>query len=67
METSTNTQPDRIAWSITDISKLTGLSPGFLRNEQRAGRLPVKKFGRRVLVLNDDLRVYLKNGSEPQN
>lgn len=54
----------RAAWSLTEISALTGLSVGYLRNEQRAGRLPVKKFGRRVVVLNHDLQNYLESGSE---
>ena len=54
----------RAAWSLTEISALTGLSVGYLRNEQRAGRLPVKKFGRRVVVLNQDLQTYLQRGSE---
>jgi hypothetical protein len=54
----------RAAWSLAEISSLTGLSVGYLRNEQRAGRLPVKRFGRRVVVLDQDLQVYLKRGSE---
>lgn len=64
MERETQTQNARIAWSIADISKLTGLSPGFLRNEQRAGRLPIKRFGRRILVLDQDLQNYLSQGSK---
>jgi hypothetical protein len=39
------------------------LSLGFLRNEVRAARLPVRKFGRRVLVLDEDLKRYLDTGS----
>ena len=53
----------RIAWSLADISKQTGLSLGFLRNEVRAERLPIRKFGRRVLVLDEDLRAYVTRGS----
>ncbi len=63
METNV-TQSDRIAWSLAEIAKQTGLSLGFLRNEVRAARLPVRKFGRRVLVLDGDLRAYLARGSE---
>lgn len=59
----TTTTP-RIAWSLTEISILTGLSLGYLRNEQRSGRLPIKKFGRRVVVLDQDLQAYLTRGSE---
>ncbi len=58
----TQTQ-ERIAWSLADIAKQTGLSLGYLRNEVRAKRLPVRKFGRRVLVLNNDLQSYLESGS----
>jgi hypothetical protein len=54
----------RAAWSLAEISHRTGLSIGYLRNEQRAGRLPVKRFGRRILVLDGDLQKYLAQGSE---
>lgn len=49
----------KLAWSLTEISKQTGLSVSFLRKEIRAGRLPVKRFGRRILVLDADLNAYL--------
>lgn len=53
----------KIAWGLAEIAKSTGLSLGFLRNEVRRNALPVKRFGRRVLVLEEDLRRYLENGS----
>ncbi len=64
METTATAQ--RIAWSLADIAERTGLSLGFLRNEVRAARLPVKHFGRRVLVLDEDLRRYLNEGSNAE-
>jgi excisionase family DNA binding protein len=54
----------RIAWGLHDIANATGLSMGFLRNEVRAGRLSVRRFGRRVLVRDEDLKSYLDRGSE---
>ena len=54
----------RIAWSLSDISEATGLSLGFLRNDVRRGSLRIRKFGRRVLVLDSDLRAYLSKGSQ---
>jgi hypothetical protein len=60
----TKEKAERIAWSLSDISDSTGLSLGFLRNEVRRGTLPIKKFGRRVLVLEKDLRNYLEGGSQ---
>src|SRR2546426_10851687 len=54
----------RMAWGLSEISQSTGLSVAFLRAEVRAGRLPVRRFGRRVLVRDDDLKHYLSRGSE---
>lgn len=61
MEGSATNQ--RTAWSLSEISSSTGLSLGFLRNEAKRGALPVKRFGRRVLVLAEDLQTYLARGS----
>ena len=49
----------KMAWSLAEISNATGLSVGFLRNEVRRGALQVKRFGRRVLVLDETLKKYL--------
>lgn len=63
---STNVTQERIAWSLAEISSATGLSKGFLRKEARRGTLTTRKFGRRVLVLNEDLKNYLNKGSETE-
>jgi len=52
----------KIAWGLAEISRSTGLSLAFLRNEVRRNALPAKRFGRRVLVLDDDLKTYLSQG-----
>jgi hypothetical protein len=57
----------RLAWGLSDISGSTGLSVAFLRAEVRAGRLPVRRFGRRVLVRDEDLKVYLLHGSKRES
>lgn len=62
METYTMSQ--RMAWGLGEVAEFTGLSLAFLRNEVRAGRLPVRRFGRRVLVRDEDLKTYLDRGSE---
>ncbi len=59
-----NVTNKRIAWSLADIAELTGLSISFLRKEAKRGILPVKRCGRRVLVLKGDLEKYLLNGSQ---
>lgn len=58
-----NVTTQRVAWSIAEIAEATGLSEGYLRNEVKRGALPVKKFGRRILVLEEDLKSYLTHGS----
>lgn len=54
----------RLAWSLAQISQATGLSVNFLRYEVRRGNLPARKFGRRVLVADDGLKEYLRQGSK---
>ncbi len=47
------------AYSVEEIAEMTTLSKSFLRNEIREKKLVAKKFGRRVLVLERDLKHYL--------
>jgi excisionase family DNA binding protein len=49
----------KMAYSVEEISEATTLSKAFLRNEIRAGKLKVKRCGRRVLILKDDFMNYL--------
>lgn len=60
----TNEVMQRLAWGLAEIAESTGLSLGFIRNEVRRKALPVKRFGRRLLVLEEDLKNYLANGSQ---
>jgi hypothetical protein len=53
----------RMAWGLGEVAEFTGLSLAFLRLEVRAGRLAVRKFGRRILVSDEALRSYLAEGS----
>jgi excisionase family DNA binding protein len=63
-EIETLTSLPRLAWGLSEVSECTGLSVAFLRAEVRAGRLPVRRFGRRVLVRDEDLKAYLSGGSQ---
>ncbi len=56
------TTKEKLAYSVEDISEQTTLSKAFLRNEIRAGKLKVKRCGRRVLILKDDFMNYLNEG-----
>lgn len=55
---------NKMAFSIEEVSELTTLSKPFLRLEIKRGNLKVKRFGRRVLVRDEDLREYIANGSD---
>ena len=48
-----------LVYSIADITKLVGLGRTFVYQEIKEGRLAVRKAGRRTLVLDADLKVWL--------
>ncbi len=50
----------KLAYGLPELSQQTNLSQGFLRAEIRAGRLPVRRVGRRVLVLAEDWERYVE-------
>lgn len=56
----------KIAWSLDEIAAATSLSYAGLRREINAGRLVIKKVGRRTIVLNDDFQAWLALSSYPQ-
>ncbi len=53
------TSMERIAYSIAELARGTGLSLSFLRLEIRRGRLRATRCGRRVLITVEELRRYL--------
>lgn len=57
---------ERFAYSVEEISEQTTLSKAFLRNEIRAGKLKVKRCGRRVLILKDDFMDYLNGETKDE-
>ncbi len=48
-----------LAYSVAQASKLAGVGRSHLYEEIKAGRLPVRKAGRRTLVLASDLSAWL--------
>jgi excisionase family DNA binding protein len=53
--------PSKLAHSIDDVTKLTGIGRSFVYEEIKAGRLLVKKAGRRSLIFDADLGAWLKS------
>jgi excisionase family DNA binding protein len=50
---------ERFAYSIEEVTKVTGLGRSYIYEEIRDGRLRIRKAGRRSLVLPDDLQAWL--------
>jgi len=56
----------RLGWSPYEIARQLGLSTSFVRNEINSGHLRCARFGRRIVVLDEHLDEYLRNGSRPR-
>lgn len=50
----------RRAYSVQEAADLYSVSKGFLRLRIRNGLLPVKRIGRRVLILHTDLIAFFE-------
>lgn len=57
--------PRKLAHSIHDVTKLTGIGRSFIYEEIKAGRLLIRKAGRRTLIFDADLKAWL--ASMPAN
>ena len=55
--------PGRLAYSVLEVSRLTGLSASFVRLEIRRGNLRASKVGRRVIVLAEHMKKWLDRGT----
>ena len=57
---SIETQADRLAFSLADAAWAIGVGKSTLHELIATGKLPVRKLGRRSLVLREDLEDYLQ-------
>src|SRR5258708_11045925 len=56
--------PDRrLAYSISEVAQVTGLSRDLLYDEMRAGRLAYLKVGRRRIITRQQLDPFLTQGA----
>jgi excisionase family DNA binding protein len=53
------TPQKKIAYSIVDVTDLTGLGRSFIYEEIKAGNLNIRKAGRRTLIFDADLNAWL--------
>jgi excisionase family DNA binding protein len=54
------TTKGKIAYSIYEAAGLVGVSPNHLKNEHQRGKLRFVRSGKRLLILDTDLRRYLE-------
>jgi excisionase family DNA binding protein len=58
---------ERLAYSVNEAVRLTGLSRDLLYDEMRRGNLPYRKVGRRRLITRHHLQQFLGLASSPDN
>jgi excisionase family DNA binding protein len=58
------TASNKLGYTVEEVSEQSSLSKAFLRQKIREGKLKATYFGRRVVILRDDLEAFLKKGSK---
>jgi len=53
-----------LGYSVEEASKQTSLSKSYIRQKIRNGELEATKFGRRVVILGENLERFLRSGSK---
>jgi excisionase family DNA binding protein len=56
----------RLAHSINEVTTITGVGRSFLYEEIKEGRLRIRKAGRRSLIFDVDLKMWLASLPEKQ-
>ena len=52
---------DKVSYSIEETQMKTGICRGLLYKSINSGQLKAKKFGRRTIILHDDLMAFLSS------
>lgn len=58
-----NNKTERLSWRVEEVARATGLSIQFIWKQIRLNKLKVRKLGRCVLVLDEDLKMYLRGAN----
>jgi excisionase family DNA binding protein len=53
----------RVAWSIEDAARATGISKSTMRRAIDQGKLPVSRIGRRVVISDETLHRFVQDQS----
>jgi excisionase family DNA binding protein len=60
-----DTATERLAYSVDEAARLTGLSRDLLYDQMRCGNLPYLKVGRRRIITRHHLRQFLGLATQP--
>ena len=58
------TNRTKISWRVGQLPDVTGLSEAFWRKAVRLEWLPVRRVGGAVIILDEDLKAFLKGQEE---
>ena len=56
---------DLTAYDVGDLAKMLQLTPITIRQYIREGRIPGRKFGKKWIVLEEDLKAVIEKGLPP--
>jgi excisionase family DNA binding protein len=56
----------KLGWTLDELARSLSVSVPFIRLEVKRGRLKAAHLGRRVVVLDTEVRRYLAQASEPE-
>jgi excisionase family DNA binding protein len=56
--------PPKLGWTLDELARSLSVSVPFIRLEVKRGRLKAAHLGRRVVVLDTEVRRYLAEASE---
>lgn len=59
---SNNLSADRLAFSVDEVARITGLSRDLLYDQMRTGKLAYIKVGRRRIITRQHLEAFLTDG-----
>jgi excisionase family DNA binding protein len=65
MDSEIKVSSAKLGWSLEELAHSLGVSVPFLRLEVKRGRLRAAHLGRRVVLLDAEVRRYLAEASEP--
>jgi excisionase family DNA binding protein len=51
----------RVSWRPFEVAEKIGVSLAFIRKEIRLKNIKITKLGRAIVILEEDLQIYLKS------